>query len=89
MNTINACFISYRHTDDPDAHAFVKSFVRQLRKQLRWWLPNASVYFDDQGLKVGDQFNEELAYQLCRSACMVIFIRIGEEDRAQENVGAR
>jgi TIR domain len=73
MDDVNACFISYRHTDDPDAHLFVKAFVRQLRKQLKWWLPNASVYFDEEGLKVGDQFNEELAYQLCRSACMVMF----------------
>lgn len=70
---MNACFISYRHTDDPDAHAFVRAFVRQLRKQLKWWLPSASVFFDEDGLKVGDQFNEQLAYELCRSACMVIF----------------
>src|SRR6516162_4199307 len=73
MGDVNACFISYRHTDDPDAHAFVKAFVRQLRKQLKWWLPNAPVFFDEEGLKVGDQYNEELAYQLCRSACMVMF----------------
>ncbi|MDS4059807.1 MAG: toll/interleukin-1 receptor domain-containing protein [Candidatus Contendobacter sp.] len=72
-DNINACFISYRHTNDPDAHCFVKAFVRQLRKQLAWWLPNAPVFFDEEGLKVGDQFNQELAYQLCRSACMVMF----------------
>jgi hypothetical protein len=73
MNHINSCFISYRHTDDPDAHAYVKAFVRQLKKQLKWWLPNSPVFFDEDGLKVGDQFNEELAFQLCRSACMVMF----------------
>jgi hypothetical protein len=73
MKDINACFISYRHTDDPDAHAFVKAFVRQLKRQLKWWLPSAPVFFDEDGLKVGDQYNEELAYQLCRSACMVMF----------------
>jgi TIR domain len=73
MNHVNACFISYRHTDDPDAHAYVKAFVRQLKKQLKWWLPNSPVFFDEDGLKVGDQFNEELAFQLCRSACMVMF----------------
>lgn len=72
-NHINACFISYRHTDDPDAHAFVTAFVRQLRKQLKWLLPDAPIYFDEEGLKVGDQFNEELAFQLCRSASMVMF----------------
>jgi hypothetical protein len=73
MNGINACFISYRHTGDHDAHTFVKVFVRQLRKQLKWWLPNSPIFFDEDGLKVGDQFNEELAFQLCRSACMVMF----------------
>ncbi len=73
MDPINACFISYRHTDDPDAHLFVKAFVRQLKRQLKWWLPNADVFFDEDGLKVGDQFNEELAFQLCRSACMIVF----------------
>ena len=70
---INACFISYRHTDDADAHAYVKAFVRQLRKRLKWLLPNAPIYFDENGLKVGDQFNEELAFQLCHSASMVMF----------------
>ncbi len=73
MNSVNACFVSYRHTDDPDAHAFVKAFVRQLRKQLKWWLPKSPIFFDEEGLKVGDRFNEELAFQLCRSACMVMF----------------
>jgi hypothetical protein len=73
MNSINASFVSYRHTDDPDSHAFVKAFVRQLRKQLKWFMPNAPIYFDEEGLKVGDQYSGELAYQLCRSASMVLF----------------
>jgi hypothetical protein len=73
MDHINACFVSYRHTDDADAHAFVKAFVRQLRKQLMWWLPHAPVYFDEEGLKIGDRFSDELAFQLCSSACMVMF----------------
>jgi hypothetical protein len=29
--------------------------------------------FDEKALKVGDQYNQELAFQLCRSACMVMF----------------
>lgn len=73
MSNINACFISYRHTNDPDAHAFVKAFVKQLKKQLSWWLPNAPVFFDEDGLKIGDQYNEEMAFQLCRSASMIMF----------------
>jgi len=63
MNNINACFVSYRHTADPDAHALVTAFVRQLKKQLMWWLPNSKVYFDENALKVGDQYNKELALQ--------------------------
>jgi hypothetical protein len=73
MTNVNACFVSYRHTDDPDAHAFVKAFVRQLKKQLKWLLPNAPIFFDEEGVKVGDRYNDELAFQLCRSACMVMF----------------
>lgn len=73
MSDINACFISYRHTDDEDAHAFVQAFVRQLRKQLKWLLPNAPVFFDEEGIKIGDLFDEKLAVELCKSACMVIF----------------
>ncbi|MCG2748545.1 MAG: toll/interleukin-1 receptor domain-containing protein [Desulfobulbaceae bacterium] len=49
------------------------AFVRQLNKQLKCWLPGFPVYFDEKGLNVGDQYNEELAYQLCHSACMVLF----------------
>jgi len=73
MNDINACFISYRHTNDAQAHTFVQAFVVQLKKQLSWLLPGIPVFFDEDGLKVGDQFNNELALQLCQSACMVMF----------------
>ncbi|MGP0591905.1 toll/interleukin-1 receptor domain-containing protein [Nitrospira sp. T9] len=70
---INACFISYRHTDNPDSHKFVQLFVQNLRKHLTWYLPNNPIYFDEDGSKIGDQFNEELAYQLCRSSSMIMF----------------
>jgi TIR domain len=73
MSNVNACFVSYRHTDDPDAHAFVTAFVRQLKKQLKWMLPNSDIYFDENALKVGHMYNDELAFQLCQSACMVMF----------------
>jgi len=36
----NSCFVSYRRTDDEDANAFVRAFVRQLRKQVGLYLPN-------------------------------------------------
>jgi hypothetical protein len=73
MHAINACFVSYRNTNDPRAHAYVKAFVEQLEGQLSWMLPNNPVYFAPRELNVGDAFNNELAFQLCRSACMVIF----------------
>lgn len=72
MRHTNACFISYRHTN-PDSQKFVRAFVREFKTQLGLLLPNAPVYFDEEGLKVGALYNEELANELCRSACMVIF----------------
>lgn len=73
MRKINACFISYRHTGDAAAHRFVLAFHKQLKRQLCWLIPNAEVYLDEQGLQIGDMYNAELALQLCRSACMVLF----------------
>lgn len=72
MDPINSCFVSYRHTDVPGANKFVQVFVAQLQKQVALWMPKVPVFFDKEGLKVGDQYNEELAYELCRSACMVL-----------------
>jgi TIR domain len=72
MSHINACFISYRHTN-ADSQKYVQAFVKQLGKQLGLLLPNAPLFFDEEGLKVGDLYNEELAGELCRSACMVMF----------------
>ena len=73
MDNINACFISYRHTGDTEAHKYVQSFVKNLTIHLRCYLPNADIYFDEKMLKVGDFYNQELASELCRSACMVLF----------------
>lgn len=72
MSQINACFVSYRHTNK-DSQKYVQAFVKQFKKQLGLLLPNAPVFFDEEGLKVGDLYNEELAGELCRSACMVMF----------------
>jgi hypothetical protein len=73
MDNVNVCFVSYRHTGDPDAHAFVTAFVSELKTQVSLLIPNSKIYFDENALKVGDQYNEELAFQLCQSACMVMF----------------
>jgi hypothetical protein len=72
MNEYNACFISYRHPDDPNAKKFIREFVAVLKTQLQINLPNARIFFDEDGLKVGDTL-EKLALELCRSACLVIF----------------
>lgn len=72
MDPINSCFVSYRHTGDPGGDKFVQVFVAQLQKQLNLWMPGVPVFFDKEGLKVGDLYNQELAYELCRSACMVL-----------------
>jgi len=72
-NNINACFISYRHPGDPGADRYVQAFVEQLKTHLALYLPNPSVFFDQKRLGVGDFFDPKLAYELCRSACMIIF----------------
>ena len=36
-------------------------------------VPNPKIYFYENALQVGDQYNKELAFQLCQSACMVMF----------------
>jgi hypothetical protein len=72
LDKVNACFISYRHTGDIEADKFVRTFVIQLKKQVALCMPGVPIFFDEQGLKVGDQYKGELAYQLCRSACMVL-----------------
>jgi hypothetical protein len=72
MPEFNACFVSYRHPDDPTAKKFVQTFVKVLKKHLQWNLPNARVFFDEQGVQVGELFSDKLAIQLCRSACLVI-----------------
>jgi hypothetical protein len=71
MCEFNACFISYRHPDDPNANKFVRVFVDMLRTQLQYILPNSRIFFDEIGLGVGDKL-DKLAFQLCRSACLVI-----------------
>jgi hypothetical protein len=67
----NSCFVSYRRVDE-DADAFVRAFVKQLRKQVKLYLPNNPLFFDEQGLKPGDLL-QKLGPEICRSASMVIF----------------
>src|SRR5580704_1260405 len=71
MHEYNACFISYRNPDDPNARQFVQAFVKVLTTQLQMNLPNARVFFDENGLRVGDRISK-IALELCRSACLVI-----------------
>jgi hypothetical protein len=71
MSDFNACFISYRHPDDLNARKFVDVFLEVLTAQLSLNLPNARVFFDQDGLRFGDKL-QKLALELCRSACLVI-----------------
>jgi hypothetical protein len=71
MTEFNACFVSYRHPDDPNAKKFVQTFVEVLTTQLQMNLPNAHIFFDRDGLQFGDRL-DKLALQLCHSACLVI-----------------
>src|SRR5437899_821033 len=72
MRVANSCFVSYRRMDDEDADAFVRAFVKQLRKQVKLYLPNNPLFFDEQGLAPGDLL-AKLGPELCWSASMVIF----------------
>lgn len=69
----NACFISYRHTHNEEAHRYVQAFVSQLKKCLSFEIPSVPVFFDEEGIQVGTVFHSKLAWQLQRSACLVVF----------------
>jgi hypothetical protein len=66
------CFLSYRHTGDPNAAQYVQEFQRQLQKHLATRIADCKVYLDDKYLKSGF-IDRELATALCKSACLVIY----------------
>lgn len=66
----NACFVSYRHAGP--ASEIVRSLCSKLSEQLALLSANYPVYVDEKRLKPGDYLDDELASQMCRSACMVL-----------------
>jgi hypothetical protein len=66
-----ACFISYCHGQ----YDLTKDFIGQLKKALQAELEpllQEGVYIDEERLKPGYLFNEELAFAICKSVCMVV-----------------
>ncbi|MDF0664695.1 MAG: toll/interleukin-1 receptor domain-containing protein [Nitrospira sp.] len=66
-----ACFISYCHGQ----HDLTKAFISQLKQALKSYLEpymDEEVYIDEDRLKPGYQYNEELASVICKSVCMIV-----------------
>ena len=70
---MNACFISYRHPGNKRTTEILRKLADELEARICLHVPGARAYFDLERLEVGDRYQEELATELCRSACMVLF----------------
>jgi hypothetical protein len=71
---IYSCFISYRHpaTSGGREEKLIQHVVRALKDHLEVYTHDHAVYFDQQRLVPGYEYNEALAKAICRSACMVV-----------------
>jgi hypothetical protein len=67
-----ACFLSYRHSLDPEAAKYVREFKKLLQKHVAARAAGLKVYLDEDYL-VGGKLDPKLARALCRSACFVIY----------------
>jgi hypothetical protein len=66
-----ACFISYCHGQ----HDLIKGFMDQLKTALKGELEtllDEEVSIDEERLKPGYEYNEELARAICESVCMIV-----------------
>lgn len=66
-----ACFISYCHGQ----HDLIKGFMDQLKAALKAELEtllDEEVFVDEERLKPGYEYNEELARAICESVCMIV-----------------
>jgi hypothetical protein len=66
-----ACFISYCHGQHEILKEFIKQFKEALEAELEM-LVREGVYVDDDRLKPGYPYNENLARAICRSVCMIV-----------------
>jgi hypothetical protein len=66
-----ACFVSYCHGQ----YELVKTFMDQLKAALKAELEpllDEEVYVDEERLRSGYHYNEELAKAICQSVCMIV-----------------
>ena len=74
MAEINACFVSYRHP--AFAHGLEAKYIRHvvdaIESHVAVHTRNYKVFYDKTRLVPGYQYDETLAEELCRSACMVL-----------------
>jgi hypothetical protein len=66
-----SCFISYRHTEFELGRTRTKRITDALKGQLELSAP-LPVYLDQDRLKGGQFYREELALAVCHSVCMVV-----------------
>lgn len=71
---INACFISYRHPASAGGREekLIHNVVRAIKDHFEMVTHEHQVYFDQERLVPGYQYDEHLARAICRSACMVV-----------------
>ncbi len=68
-----ACFVSYCHGQ----YDLVKGFIDQLKTALKSELDalmDEELYIDEERLRPGYHYNEELARAICQSVCMVVVV---------------
>jgi TIR domain-containing protein len=66
-----SCFISYCHGQYDLTKGFIDQLKIALKAELDAYL-DEEVYIDEERLKPGYQYNEELAQAICQSVCMVV-----------------
>ncbi|HEY3938212.1 MAG TPA: hypothetical protein VGL97_12325 [Bryobacteraceae bacterium] len=71
MPFANSCFISYRHSCQPQTRKIISQTVDALKAELDLRVP-LEVFRDVERLQGGEFYNEALASNLCGSVCMVM-----------------
>ncbi|MFM7733844.1 MAG: toll/interleukin-1 receptor domain-containing protein [Cyanobium sp.] len=74
LETIHACFISYRHPAAAGGREekLINQVVKAIADHVQIYTHEHEVFFDQRRLVPGYQYDERLAEAICRSACMVI-----------------
>ncbi len=71
---IYSCFISYRHPAISGGleEKLIRHVVTAVKDHIAVYTHKYEVYFDEDRLIPGYEYNENLAKALCRSACMIV-----------------